>query len=242
MVKYVPYSIVKKSYQVSSQTVRGWALRGQIRYKTIQNANRKTWLYDLESIGKLIDANTQATEESATKIHTDCTILYCRVSSRKQSADLERQKELLSKAFPDAEVISDIGSGLNYKRPGFSKLVRRICRNEISRVVVTFRDRLLRFGFELFKQLCNEHSTQLMVYGFGEKPESIDHSEAGDEFELKEDLLSIVNVFVARNNGKRAAYLRKQRSLQTKPECDSKGTPLSNPNAEDKTKSNDECK
>lgn len=234
MSKYVPYHIVKKSYQVSSQTVRGWATRGQIKYKTIQNANRKTWLYDLDSIGKLIDTSTKATEDATNKIHTDCTVLYCRVSSRKQEADLKRQEELLIKAFPDAEVIKDIGSGLNYKRPGFSKLVRRICRNEISRVVVTFRDRLLRFGYELFKQLCDEHSTQLMVYGFGQDDKSIDHSEARNEFELKEDLLSIVNVFVARNNGKRAAYMRKQRKIQAA-ERDSESAIISESTTETQT-------
>ena len=245
MAKYVPYSKVKQSYQVSPQTVRGWAQRGQINYKTIQNSNRKTWLYDIESIGNLIDESTRATEESSTKGNTDRTIIYCRVSSRKQSADLERQKELLIKAFPTAEVIADIGSGLNYKRPGFSKLVRRICRDEISRVVVTFRDRLLRFGYELFKQLCDEHSTQLMVYGFGKDVESGHHSETHDDSELKEDLLSIVNVFVARNNGKRSAFLRKQRHLsenKTTTDCGSQGSIIPDSDPKSQTQTNDERK
>lgn len=214
MAQYVTYAKIKQQYSISPETIRNWAKKGQIRFKTVQNATRKTWLYDINSIGEFIQSSTDATEanESVQKAYD---VVYIRVSSRKQAADLQRQKELLTTAYPDAECISDIGSGLNYKRPGFTKLVRKICRGEIAQVVVTFRDRLLRFGYDLFKQLCDENGTRILVYGIGEISGSDDHSESDTDGELKDDLLAIVNVFVARNNGKRAAILRKQRKLQS---------------------------
>jgi predicted site-specific integrase-resolvase len=129
------------------------------------------------------------------------------VSSTGQSADLDRQRELLSHAFPDAEIISDIGSGLNYHKPGFTALVRKICRDQVSQVIITFKDRLCRFGYELLELVCKEHGCSILVYGNG-----IDQPEAHDpDFELKEDLLSIVNVFVASHNGKRAQLLKRER-------------------------------
>jgi putative resolvase len=208
MSKYVTYAEVRKVYQVRPQTVQNWAKQGRIRYKAIQNATRKTWLYDLDSIGELIKSGDDEANQSESS-KNDHVVIYCRVSSKKQESDLVRQRELLSKAFPNAEIMDDIGSGLNYKRHAFSKLVKRICRDEIAQVVVTFKDRLVRFGFELFEQMCEEHGTKILVYCKADELQP-DH----DEIELKDDLLSIVNVFVARNNGKRSALLRKQRKNQ----------------------------
>ena len=78
------------------------------------------------------------------------TIGYCRVSSHKQKDDLERQIDnvktyLLAKGQP-FEIISDIGSGINYKKKGLQELIRRISQNQVEKVVVLYKDRLLRFG------------------------------------------------------------------------------------------------
>lgn len=209
MPRYETYSEVKKIYNVNPETVRAWAKRGQIQYKCIQNATRKTWLYDIDSIGEYLRANTEDILEEETRSGKHATrVIYVRVSSVNQSPDLQRQRELLLAAYPDTEVISDIGSGLNFHKPGISSLVRRICRDQISQVVITFRDRLCRFGYELFEQICREHGCAIMVYGNGINDT---HTTNDPEFELKEDLLSIVNVFVASHNGKRAAQLKKER-------------------------------
>jgi putative resolvase len=222
MPKYETYARVKQVYNISSETVRNWAKRGQIKYKCIQNETRKTWLFDIESIGEFMQKNTDAINEEAKKSGKQpIRILYTRVSSAKQSGDLERQKQLLLEAFPNTEVISDIGSGINFHRPGLTKLVHRICRDEISQVVVTFKDRLARIGFELFELFCKEHNCSILVHGEGIIGDSDD-----PEFELKEDLLSIVNVFVASHNGKRSAVLRKERKTKQK---------LTERNPEDKT-------
>lgn len=209
MPKYETYTRVKEVYNVSPETVRNWAKRGSINYKCIQNATRKTWLFDLESIGKFIQANTDEIKAEEIKTGKGASrIIYVRVSSAGQAADLERQRKLLSTAFPDTEIISDIGSGLNFHKPGLTSLVRKICRDQVSQVVITYKDRLCRIGYELLELVCKEHGCSILVYG-----ESIeDKTEQADpEYELKEDLLSIVNVFVASHNGKRSANLRKER-------------------------------
>lgn len=185
---------VRKQYNVAPSTLRNWARKGIIDYRTVQNGSRRTWLYDLESIGKKLSKTKKRKPR----------VLYARVSSQKQRNDLTRQIQLLQDRFPNDEVISDIGSGLNFKRQGFSKLVDRICQGDFSEVVVTYRDRIARFGYELFERVCKQHNVRVVVLC------KLQDIEGGQE-ELQEDLLSIVNVFVARQNGRRAGQLRRKR-------------------------------
>jgi predicted site-specific integrase-resolvase len=223
MPKYETYSKVKEIYNVSPETVRNWAKRGQIRYKCVQNETRKTWLFDIDSIGEFLQFNTEEIKaEEDKRCKRSVRIIYARVSSVGQSSDLERQRELLSSAFPDTEIISDIGSGLNFHRPGFTSLVRKVCRDQVSQIIITFKDRLCRFGYEMFELMCKEHGCSILVYGDG-IPDINPNNDP--EFELKEDLLSIVNVFVASHNGKRSAVLKKERKRLA--ERDTKGQTLS---------------
>ena len=209
MPKYVGYQKVREEFDISAQTVKNWALRGAINYRAIQNSTRKTWLYDIDSIGRYVEH--QQIDNNQTKKQEEITVLYCRVSSQKQKNDLDRQCELLSGSFPDCELIKDIGSGLNFKRSGFTKMVERICREEIQRIVVTYKDRLMRFGLEMFKQICKEHNCKIVVYS---KEHELFDIEEEETRELQEDLLSIVNVFVARRNGKRSGLYKRERKKQ----------------------------
>lgn len=205
MPKYVTYSQVKKTFGVNAETLKNWARGGSINYRTIQNRTRKTWLYDIESIENYI--RRQEPDESKSQVY----ILYARVSSRKQEGDLQRQVEFLQTKFPEAQLIKDVGSGLNWKRPGFCRLVEKICREEVSRVVVTYRDRLCRFGVELLEQVCKEHNCKIITVGT--EDEEDDEGEKTKR-ELEQDLLSIVNVFVARSNGRRSHALQTLRKKQ----------------------------
>ena len=209
MPRYVAYQKIKEQYDISPQTIKNWAKRGAINYKSIQNATRKTWLYDIDSIGKYIDSTTEIKKTETTV--NEVTVCYCRVSSKKQEPDLIRQIELLSKVYPGTEIIKDIGSGLNFKRPGFSKLVDRVCRGDVSRIVVTYKDRLMRFGNDLFKQICKANNVQIVVYSKEHALQDVAEEDEGTR-ELQEDLLSIVNIFVARRNGKRSGQFRKERT------------------------------
>lgn len=129
---------------------------------------------------------------------------YCRVSSQKQKDDLERQIEnvktyMFAKGY-QFEIISDIGSGINYNKKGLNQLIDLITNSEVERVVILYKDRLLRFGFELIENLCEKYGTIIEI---------IDNTEKTEEQELVEDLIQIVTVFSCRLQGKRANKSKK---------------------------------
>jgi predicted site-specific integrase-resolvase len=134
-------------------------------------------------------------------------ICYARVSSAHQKPDLERQVEDLHKAYPEHEIVQDIGSGLNWKRPGFKALLERVLGGNVDEVVVAHRDRLCRFAFELVEQIFQHYKVKLVVLNAYASPES----------ELSDDLLAITTVFVAKHNGQRSAANRKKRKLSEHP-------------------------
>lgn len=129
---------------------------------------------------------------------------YCRVSSNKQKDDLERQIENM-KIYLNAkgrsyEIISDIGSEINYKKKGLKELIKRIAQNEVEKVVIFYKDRLLRFGFELVEYVANLYNCDIEI---------IDNTEKSEQQELVEDLVQIITVFSCKLQGKRANKARK---------------------------------
>ena len=132
------------------------------------------------------------------------TIGYCRVSSHKQKDDLERQIEnvktyMYAKGY-QFEIISDIGSGINYNKKGLNQLIDKITNSEVDKIVVLYKDRLIRFGYELIENLCDKYGTTIEI---------IDNTERTEEQELVEDLIQIVTVFSCRFQGKRADKTKK---------------------------------
>lgn len=124
---------------------------------------------------------------------------YCRVSSLKQKDDLERQIEnvkmyMIAKGY-SFDIIYDIGSGINYKKLGFKKLINLVVNNEVDRIVVLYKDRLLRFGYEVIEYLCELYNCTIEI---------IDSNEKSKEQELVEDLIQIITVFSCRLQGKRS--------------------------------------
>lgn len=129
---------------------------------------------------------------------------YCRVSSNKQKDDLERQIQnvktyMYAKGY-QFEVIQDIGSGINYNKKGLNQLIDIITNSEVEKIVILYKDRLLRFGFEIIENLCNKYGTTIEI---------IDNTEKTEEQELVEDLIQIVTVFSCRLQGKRANKAKK---------------------------------
>ena len=98
------------------------------------------------------------------------------------------------------EIISDIGSGINYNKKGLNQLIDMVTNSEIEKIVVLYKDRLIRFGYELIENLCNK---------FGTTIEIIDNTEQTEQQELVEDLVQIVTVFSCRLQGKRANKVKK---------------------------------
>lgn len=192
MPRFCTYKKLKKEFNVSPTTLKTWAVNGQIDYRIIENKDRRTWLYDADSIGRITnDGEEKETEETKKQIR----IAYARVSSSKQKEDLKRQVEFLKERFPYHEIYQDIGSGLNYNRPKFSKMVELICQGHVTEVAVAYKDRLLRFGWELFEQICIQHQVKLVV---------LYQKSDTEERELQDDLMSVITFFTARYHGKRS--------------------------------------
>ncbi len=129
---------------------------------------------------------------------------YCRVSSNKQKDDLERQVEnmeiYLKSLNCEYEIIKDIGSGINYTKKGLKQLLRKVNNKEVSKIVVFYKDRLLRFGFELVEYVANLNGCEIEV---------LDSTEKTEQEELVEDLVQIITVFSCKLQGKRANKTRR---------------------------------
>jgi len=121
-------------------------------------------------------------------------IAYARVSSYDQKADLEKQKDVLSAHNPDV-LLSDIGSGINFNKPGFKKLINLLLTGQIKRIIITYPDRLLRFGFSLIEKLCQHFWTEMTILNL-KKEQSFEET-------LAQDLITIITVFSSKLYGKR---------------------------------------
>lgn len=126
-------------------------------------------------------------------------VAYTRVSSHSQTSDLKYQTEFI-RNFVNArgeildEIFEEVGSGLNYIRPKWNELLQAVMRGEIDKIYVTHKDRFVRFGFDWFELLCQQHGTEIVV---------LNNETTSPEKELVEDLTSIVDDFSCRLGGLR---------------------------------------
>ncbi|MBO4779179.1 MAG: IS607 family transposase [Selenomonadaceae bacterium] len=191
-MRYFTINKFSKIVGVTPQTLRNWDKAGRLKpHHTSASGYR---YYSEEQLNQ------------ALKIKPKPKIVmgYCRVSSSKQKDDLERQIEnvrmyLLAQGKP-FEIISDVGSGINCKRKGLQELLERINCNEVEKVVVLYKDRLSRFGFELIEYMASLHGCEVEV---------IDNSQKSEQEEVVEDLVQIITVFSCKLQGKRAHKARK---------------------------------
>jgi predicted site-specific integrase-resolvase len=123
-------------------------------------------------------------------------LCYVRVSTNGQKNDLEHQKKYMIKKYPNYEIIEDIGSGINFNRKGLRKIIKLAIEGKINKLIVAYKDRLTRFGFELIEDLIKEYSNGEIIIE-NEK----DEKEPKDE--LVDDVLQILNVYTAKMNGLR---------------------------------------
>jgi predicted site-specific integrase-resolvase len=123
-------------------------------------------------------------------------LCYIRVSTNGQKNDLEHQKKYMIKKYPNYEIIEDIGSGINFNRKGLRKIIKLGIEGKINKLIVAYKDRLTRFGFELIEDLIKEYSNGEIIIE-NEK----DEKEPKDE--LVDDVLQILNVYTAKMNGLR---------------------------------------
>ncbi|MBW4480242.1 MAG: IS607 family transposase [Tolypothrix brevis GSE-NOS-MK-07-07A] len=144
-------------------------------------------------------------EKTAGIAGTVRTVCYSRVSTHSQQDDLQRQLAFLREQYPYCEVISETGSGLNFKRKKFLSILERIIDGDIQRLVVAHPDRLVRFGYELVKWLCEKFECELVV---------LNDRKLSPETELIQDMLSIVHCFSSRLYGLRKYKSKFKEDLQ----------------------------
>jgi excisionase family DNA binding protein len=189
--QYLRPEEVCKYLRLTPENLALWARKGKIQcIRTTGNHRR----YPIDEIARLTGQTPP--EKSKQKY------CYCRVSTHSQKEDLERQVELLTLKFPNHKIIRDIGSGINFKRRGFNSLLDSAINGNVEEIVVTHRDRLCRFGFELIEKIVSTCSNGKIVV--------LDNQQTSPEKELVNDLLSIITVFSSRLYGLRSHSLRKK--------------------------------
>ena len=169
-------------FGVSASTLRRWDKKNKIKtIRTPSNYRR----YDISSVEQTKNKNSIVVSKKK--------MCYCRVSSKKQMDDLERQQDYLKSKYPNHEIISDIGPGINWKRKGLLSILEQSDKGLIEEVVVAHKDRLARFAFELIQWLLEKNGCKLVVL----------NEPVSEEEKLTDDILSIIHIFSCRKMGMR---------------------------------------
>ena len=195
-MEFISAKHIKKIININTSTLRRWADSGAIQCIRMPGGKR---LYPKNEIFRHVNIDNNLDERTC--------IIYARVSSSHQKDDLERQIDILRNQYPDHTLIKDVGSGLNWKRPGIRSLLEQVYSGCIKEIVVTDKDRLCRFGFELLEWILKKHNVKLMVQFANNNSET--GSAISNDIELSQDILAICNFFVAKNNGRRSQRNRK---------------------------------
>jgi predicted site-specific integrase-resolvase len=189
---------------VHQRTLYLWEAKGLI--ETVRTPGNKR-LYNVDKF--LQDKKCKEAEATCEDLNEldkkdKLKICYVRVSSNNQKDDLDRQKQLMISKYPDYIIIEDIGSGLNLNKRGIKKIIHLAIAGKVKELVIAYRDRLTRFGYELIEELITKYSQgKIIVLSENDKLEP--------EEELVKDVMSIMNVYVAKMNG-----LRKYKKLKNK--------------------------
>ena len=187
-MKYYSTKKVTEILGVTAQTLRNWDKEGKLKPSYVKSNGYR--YYSEESI-------LSYTQERKTKKNLN-VVGYARVSSKKQSDDLERQinnlNTYISSKYDSFDIITDIGSGINYNKPGLKKLIEKINKKEVDLIIVLYKDRLLRFGFELVEYFAKLNNVKIEV---------LDKIDKNQDEELVEDLVQIMTVFSCKIQGKR---------------------------------------
>jgi len=193
---------------IHQRTLYQWDEKGKI--KTIRTPGGKR-LYNIEDFIKEKECNED--EKCIKDLHEldkkrgKLNLCYVRVSSLKQEEDMNRQKKLIRSKYPDHLMIEDIGSGINLNKRGILKIIELAIDGKINELVIAYKDRLARYGYELIEHLINKYSNGKII--IVNKKDDLEPEE-----ELAFDVLQIMNVFVAKMNDLRK--YKKSNTLSTK--------------------------
>lgn len=179
---------VAKRLGVTTRTLQSWDRKGILKAKR-SPTNRR--FYTEDQIKHYLDRDTAVSKRKQ--------VAYARVSTYGQKDDLKDQLSYIrqyvnAKGIILDKEISDIGSGLNYKRPKWNKLLEEVMQGKIDKIYITYKDRFIRFGYDWFDNLCKSHGTEIVV---------LNNVDTSPDKELVEDLVSIIHVFSCRLYGLR---------------------------------------
>ena len=176
-----------KLLNVTVKTLQNWDKQGTLKaYRTPTNQR----FYTEEQLNQVLGFSNEFQEEKM-----GLRIGYCRVSTPNQKNSLQNQEDFL-RSYTNAkgvildEVFTDIGSGINYNRKNFNKILELVGAREISEIYITYKDRFVRFGFEWFNNFCEKHDAKIII---------LNQPSTSPEQELAEDLLNIVTAFSVRS-------------------------------------------
>ncbi len=170
---YLTPKQVQEKFGYHPKTLSRWADEGKIQCTKSPGGHRRYLLASLEEL----------TEE---RLDTREIILYVRVSTDSQKEDLNSQREYVSSYYPQCKCISDIDSGMNFKRKQFLKLMERVATHEIKKIVVAHKDRLCRFGFDFVEWFCHLNGCQIEV---------LNHTYSSPHQELMYDFMAVMHCF-----------------------------------------------
>ena len=174
---------------VSISTLRRWDKDGKLKPEKTASGHRR---YDISKLKPELYGES--------KLEARKTVAYARVSSHDQKPDLERQKQVLelycAKQGWTYEIISDLGSGMNYHKKGLKRLLNDVLSEKVGRLVIAHKDRLLRFGAELIFAICEAKQVEVVILNQGE--------DTTFEEDLAKDILEIITIFSARLYGSRS--------------------------------------
>ena len=199
MSKIISIGQAAKLLGVHVQTLRNWERTGKLKPDSISPGGTRRYNQD-----KIL----QITGKELPEIEKDerITIAYARVSSHDQKADLQRQAQVLELYCAEHgykyELITDLGSGMNYYKEGLTTLIHKILENNVRRLILTHKDRLLRFGAELIFSICEAKGVEVVILNKGEE-------KASFEEDLANDVLEIITVFSARLYGSRSRKINR---------------------------------
>jgi putative resolvase len=194
---FIKASEASKVLGVDRRTLKCWAEKGYIQH--IRPGGKAHRLYNVSSVA----LTAEQTAPDLPKVKA----IYARVSTRKQLPDLKNQIQALKEKYPDHEVFSDVGSGLNFKRKGLLSILQLAFARRLQLVRIAYKDRLCRFAYDLVEHILEKHGAKIFV--------EANHLHAPEQ-ELAEDVVAIITVFGARLYGSRSGIARKKKAENKK--------------------------
>ena len=197
--RYIRVAEASRISCMHPHTLRKYANEGKIKSFTTPSGQKRFDRQDLEKLVNSCIHIEEIKEIKQTYKNDKINYLYARVSSKKQMDDLERQIKYIKERRPEYNTyttLSDIASGINFKRKGLETILDSCIQGTIGEVVIAHRDRLCRFGFELINIIVEKSGGKIIILD--------DNQQKSTEHELSEDLLSIIHIYSCEQMGKRS--------------------------------------